>query len=253
LTLDGLPSAALARRWGIPSCLLAREVRSTLDEIHALGSAGAAEGSLVLAETQAAGRGRDGRTWQSPAGGIWLALLLRPRTAALGIVSIRAGLVLADVVDELVGAPLARLKWPNDVLLHDRKLAGVLCEGRWQGDALQWLGVGIGINVANPLPAALRESAIVLEEVLPGIRRLDVLDRLLPPFTRLGMAADRLTEREVVAFAARDWLKDRTLHGPVAGRGAGVRDDGALLVEQGGEVTAVREGHVTLAPLPLRV
>jgi BirA family transcriptional regulator, biotin operon repressor / biotin---[acetyl-CoA-carboxylase] ligase len=244
MTLDGLPGPALARRWGVPSCLLAREVGSALDEVHGLGAAGAPAGSIVLAEAQTAGRGRDGRTWQSPVGGIWLALLLRPRTAALGIVSIRAGLVLADVVDELVGAPQARLKWPNDVLLRERKLAGVLCEGRWQGDALQWLGVGIGINVANPLPPELRERAIALDEVLPGIRRLDVLDRLVPALTRIGMSADRLSESEVTAFAARDWLRDRDLRAPVTGRGAGVRADGALMVAGEGQIALVRDGHV---------
>jgi BirA family biotin operon repressor/biotin-[acetyl-CoA-carboxylase] ligase len=247
VTFDGLPGAALVRRWGVPSCLVALEVGSTLDAVHTLGQDGAPGGAVVLAESQTAGRGRAGRTWHSPAGGIWLALLLRPQTAALGIVSIRAGLVVADVVDDLLGAPEARLKWPNDVLLHDRKLAGVLCEGRWQGDTLQWLAVGIGINVVNPVPPALHDRAIALAEVLPGVRRLDVLDRLVPPLTQLGISAERLTEREVAAFAARDWLRDRALRGPVAGRAAGVLADGALLVERPGGTTAVREGHVETA------
>jgi len=247
VTYDGLPGGALARRWGVPSCLVAGEIGSTLDAVHALGQAGAAAGGVVLAEAQTAGRGRDGRTWQSPVGGIWLGLLLRPPAVALGIVSIRAGLVVADVVDELLGAPLARLKWPNDVLLHERKLAGVLCEGRWQGDVLQWLAVGIGINVVNAVPPALRDSAIALAEVLPSVRRLDVLDRLVPPLTRLGAAGDRLSEGECTAFAGRDWLRDRALRGPVAGRARGVRADGALVVETAAQVTPVWEGHVELA------
>ena len=247
VTFDGLPGAALVRRWGVPSCLVVHEVGSALDAVHALGQDGAPGGALVLAEIQTAGRGRDGRTWHSPSGGIWLALLLRPQRAALSIVSIRAGLVVADVVDDLLRAPQARLKWPNDVLLHDRKLAGVLCEGRWQGDELQWLAVGIGINVANPRPPTLRDTAIALAEAAPGVRRLDVLDRLVPPLTRLGMSADKLSEREVAAFAARDWLRDRALRGPVAGRAAGVLPDGALLVERPGGTTAVREGHVETA------
>jgi BirA family biotin operon repressor/biotin-[acetyl-CoA-carboxylase] ligase len=246
-TYDGLPGAALVRRWGVPSCFVAHEIGSTLDAVHALGQDGAPGGAIVLAESQTAGRGRDGRTWHSPAGGIWLALLLRPQTAALGIVSIRAGLVVADVVDDMLGTPQARLKWPNDVLLHDRKLAGVLCEGRWQGDVLQWLAVGIGINVTNAVPAVLQDRAIALVEVLPGVRRLDVLDRLVPPLMRLGISAERLSEREVGAFAARDWLRDRALRGPVAGRAAGVLADGALLVERPGGTTAVREGHVETA------
>jgi biotin-(acetyl-CoA carboxylase) ligase len=137
-------------------------------------------------------------------------------------------------------------------LLQERKLAGVLCEGRWQGDDLQWLAVGIGVNVGNEIPPALRHSAIALAEVAPRVRRLDVLDRLVPPLTLLDASADRLSEHECAAFAARDWLRDRVLRGPVAGRAAGVLPDGALLVDRAGEggKTAVREGHVETAESP---
>jgi BirA family biotin operon repressor/biotin-[acetyl-CoA-carboxylase] ligase len=244
MTLDGVPAAALARRWGVPRCVLTGTIGSTLDAVHGLASEGAPAGTVVLAEEQTDGRGRNGRTWHSPRGGIWLAVLLRPATAALGIVSIRTGLVLADVIDDLVGAPAARLKWPNDVLLSERKLAGVLCEGRWQGDTLQWLAVGLGVNVVNEIPEALGESAIALATVVPGVRRLDVLDRLVPPLLLLGSAPDRLTEQECADFAARDWLRDRALRGPVAGRAMGVRADGALMVEGNGAISLVREGHI---------
>src|SRR5215510_14571682 len=155
--------------------------------------------------------------------------------------------VLADVVDELAGRPIARLKWPNDVLVDDRKLAGVLCEGRWQGETPQWLAVGLGVNVANEIPAAVRDFAIALAEVIPGVGRIDVLDRLVPPLTRLGAATEQLTDQECRAFAARDWLRDRALRSPVAGHARGVRPDGALLVEGEGDVAVVREGHVETA------
>ena len=246
MTLDGIPAATLARRWGVPRCDLAASLGSTLDRAHVLGADGAPAGTVVLAIEQTAGRGRDGRTWHSPPGGLWLALLLRPRGGAtpLGIVSIRAGLVLADVVDELAGLPLARLKWPNDVLVSDRKLAGVLCEGRWQGDTLQWLAVGLGVNVTNDIPAAVAGSAIALSEIVPHVRLIDVLDRLISPLTRIGTAAERLSEQECAAFAERDWLRDRALVGPVRGHARGVRPDGALLVERDQEVAVVREGHV---------
>jgi BirA family transcriptional regulator, biotin operon repressor / biotin---[acetyl-CoA-carboxylase] ligase len=244
VTLDGIPAATLARRWGVPRCEVAASLGSTLDRAHALAAVGTPGGTVVLALEQTAGRGRDGRTWHSPPGGLWLALVLRPRAATLGIVSIRAGLVLADVVDELAGRPLARLKWPNDVLVGDRKLAGVLCEGRWQGDTLQWLAIGLGVNVANEIPSGVRDTAIALADVVPGVRLLDVLDRLVPPLTRLGAAAERLSEQECAAFATRDWLRDRPLRGPVRGHARGVRADGALLVENDREVTVVREGHI---------
>jgi BirA family biotin operon repressor/biotin-[acetyl-CoA-carboxylase] ligase len=208
---------------------------------------------VVVAEEQAAGRGRDGRRWHSPPGGVWLALLLRshgaggPGGAALGVVSIRAGLVVADVVDQMLGMPAASLKWPNDVLVRDRKLCGILCEGRWQGDRLQWLGVGIGMNVTNEVPTSVRGGAIALGELAPGVRRIDVLDRLVPALRRLATPEARLTEAECAAFATRDWLRDRALRAPVAGRGAGLRPDGALLVATAAGTTAVREGHVELA------
>ncbi|HJQ66730.1 MAG TPA: biotin--[acetyl-CoA-carboxylase] ligase [Gemmatimonadales bacterium] len=251
ITLDGVPASTLARRWGVPKCQVLTSVESALDVVHDWGEAGAPTGSVVVAVEQTAGRGRDGRSWSSPEGGAWFAVLLRPAGgvagATLGIVSIRAGMLVADVVDELLGAPEARLKWPNDVLLRDRKLAGVLCEGRWQGDAVQWLAVGLGVNVANEIPAPLRATAITLREVLPEVRPLDVLDRLVPPLARLGAPTSRLTEPECTAFAARDWLRDRVLKSPVAGRGAGVRDDGALLVAVASEMAVVREGHVETA------
>jgi BirA family biotin operon repressor/biotin-[acetyl-CoA-carboxylase] ligase len=245
--LDGRPAAALARRWGVPRCLLFSRIDSTLDAAHRAASEDAPHGTVVLALEQTAGRGRNGRTWHSPPGGVWLAMVLRPPAAPPGVVAIRAGLVVADVVDELLHRPLARVKWPNDVLLEERKLAGVLAEGRWQGDALQWLALGVGINVENEVPAAVRGSAIALTEVAPQLHPLAVLDRLVPPLVRLSVHAERLSEAECTAFTARDWLSGRALRHPVRGVARGLRPDGALLVEDAGAVTPVREGHVELA------
>ena len=94
MTLDGIPAAVLARRWSVPHCRLLASVGSTLDVVHDLGEAGAPAGSVVVALEQTAGRGRDGRTWFSPPGGVWLGMLLRPpgnpAGGSLGIASIRA-------------------------------------------------------------------------------------------------------------------------------------------------------------------
>lgn len=250
LDLDGVPVKLLARRWGVPQVAMFEALPSTLDAIHDLGARGAPAGTVVLAEQQTAGRGRDGRPWHSPAGGVWLARLVRPpagQRAQLGAVSIRAGLVLADVVDELLGRPLTQLKWPNDVLIGGRKLAGVLSEGRWQGEDLQWLAVGIGVNVRNPIPAELGSVAVALRELLPEVRRIDLLDRLVPGLTRIPVHPVDLTEAECTAFAARDCLRGRLLRRPLPGRGGGLRPDGALLVEGDDGIAAVREGHVELA------
>lgn len=247
LALDGVAAAALDRRWGVPRCELHRTLGSTLDAIHELGGAGAPPGTTVIALEQTAGRGRDGRTWHSPAGGVWLGMLLRPPVAELGVSSIRAGLALAEAVDAMLGARATRLKWPNDVLLGERKLAGILCEGRWHGERLQWLAVGVGVNVANAIPAELARRAVALGERLPGVRRIDLLDRLVPALARDAGRGPSLSDEECAAFAARDWLRGRELRAPAAGRASGVRSDGALLVDRGVESVVVREGHVELA------
>jgi len=254
LGIDEIPAAALARRWGVPQCGVFRSLPSALDAIHDLAAQGAPGGTVVLAEEQTAGRGRDGRTWRSPAGGVWLAILLRPPLPAAGVLSLRIGLVLADVVDGVLGiratalsGPRAGLKWPNDVLVDDRKVAGILCESRWQGETLQWLGAGIGINVTNEIPVELGERAVALRDLRPSVRRIDVLDQLVPALLRLTTHDARLTEFECAAFARRDWLRGRQLRAPLAGRAAGIRPDGALLVDTGAGTTMVRDGHVELS------
>lgn len=254
LDVDGIPAAALARRWGVPQCGLFATLPSSLDAIHDLGAQGAPAGTVVIADEQTAGRGRDGRTWRSPTGGVWLGMLLRPPLPAAGVLSLRIGLVVADVVEAVLGVrptslsgPRAGLKWPNDVLVDDRKVGGILCETRWQGDTLQWLGAGIGINVANEIPVELVGRAIALRDLRPAARRIDVLDLLVPALLRLEAHGAQLTEFECAAFARRDWLRGRHIRAPLAGRAAGIRPDGALLVDTGAGTTMVQGGHVELS------
>jgi BirA family transcriptional regulator, biotin operon repressor / biotin---[acetyl-CoA-carboxylase] ligase len=247
ITLDGAPAHLLARRWGVPQAAIHRVLPSSMDAAHELGAAGAPHGATVIAVEQTAGRGRDGRVWRSPPGGVWLSMLVRSPQAEFATLSLRVGLVVADALDELLGAPRARVKWPNDVLLDDRKVAGVLCEGRWQGNALQWLAVGVGVNVCNDIPEELARGAVALRELLPDVRRVDVLDRLVPALRTIVAGAPRLIESECRAFAERDWLAGRALRSPVVGHARGIQADGALLVERDGATTAVRDGHVELA------
>jgi len=225
--LDGVAAAELAGRWGVPQCGLFRELGSTFHAIHDLAAQGAPAGTVVIAEAQTAGRGRDGRTWHSPAGGVWLGMLLRPARAELGVMSVRVGLAVADAVDALLG--------------------GVVTSLKWHGETLQWLAVGVGVNVCNAIPAAVARRAVALGEWLPDVCRLDVLDRLVPALAGLASGEPALSERECAAFAARDWLQGRQLRSPAAGRARGLRPDGALLVDLGAATIAVREGHVELA------
>src|SRR5439155_896223 len=192
---------------GVAPFVTFRRLPSTLAPIDEVAAQQAPPRTAVIAEEQTAGRGRGGRTWHWPVGGVRLGMLLHPAHGELGVMSIRAGLVLADVVDELAGRAVTQLKWPNDVVVMDRKVAGILCEDRWQGDVLQWLGLGIGVNVFKPIPPEVADHAVALAELLPTVRRLDVLDRLVPALLSLTAHTARLTESECFAFGERDWLR----------------------------------------------
>jgi BirA family biotin operon repressor/biotin-[acetyl-CoA-carboxylase] ligase len=129
---------------------------------------------------------------------------------------VRAGLVVADVVDELLGSPAARLKWPNDVLLDDRKLACVLCETRWQGESPDWLALGVGVNVCNELGPEFAGRAErsgspcwTARGCAPTARACTRCSRDRAPDAPSGCRA----------FAERDWLRGRELRAVAARRG----------------------------------
>ena len=247
LTLDGVPVSQLAVRWRAPHVAVHHRLASCLDTAHELAAAGASAGTVVVSTEQLAGRGRAGRQWHSPDGGVWLAMLFRPPVAAPGAVAIRAGMVVADTVDALLGEPRAEVKWPNDVYLDGRKLAGVLCESRWLGEHLHWLAVGIGVNVCNPVPPEIAGRAVSLCELLPAVRRIDVLDLVVPALDAVSAGGEPLTEAECAAFAARHRLEGHAIRAPIAGRVHGIAADGALLVDTRHGRVPVRDGTITLA------
>ncbi len=244
MTYDGMTLATLAAAVHSPDLHVLAEAPSTLDVVHALADEGAPAGTVVLADAQTRGRGRQGSTWHSPRGrGIWLSYLVRPPDeAAASLVAIRAGLAVAAALDEL-GVPV-RLKWPNDVLCRDRKVAGILCETRWKGTLPAWTALGIGMNVHAPLPPGVAETACALDELVPVTRRA-VLERLLPRLHALPVSP-RLTEDERTAWGARDWLVGRSLREPLAGIAQGIEGDGALRVETPAGVRRALAGHVIL-------
>ncbi len=213
-----------------------RETTSTNDRARELAAAGAPHGALVTADAQSAGRGRQGRTWSAPPGRALLCSLVLRRHDAL--LPLRAGLAVADLAGEA-----ARVKWPNDVLLGGRKLAGVLVEARPQDG---WAVLGIGVNVAvapEDLPPELRDRAATLGRP-PGALE-PTLDALLERLAaRLGEPAPAC----LAALRARDALRDRPVRwAGGAGTGAGIDDAGALLVRLAdGTVRTLESGEVHL-------
>ena len=215
-----------------------RSTDSTSDRARALALGAAPHGTLVTAGEQRAGRGRQGRSWSAPPGrALLMSLVLREWPALLPI----AGAVaVADVV-----GPEATIKWPNDVLLDERKLAGVLGEGRRHEG---WAVLGIGLNVAvraTDLPPELRDRAASLglepAQIEPTLERLlRALERRLAQPT-----ADLLAD-----YRARDALAGRAVRwADGAGIARGVDDAGRLLVElPDGSRAALDAGEVHLQP-----
>jgi BirA family transcriptional regulator, biotin operon repressor / biotin---[acetyl-CoA-carboxylase] ligase len=217
-----------------------RATTSTNDRARALAQDGAPHGTLVTAAEQSAGRGRQGRTWSAPPGrALLFSLVLRDPPALLPLAA-------AVAVAEVTG-PLARIKWPNDVLLDGRKVAGILAEGRPHEG---WAVLGIGLNVAvrvDELPPDLRATAATL-----GLEPVDLeptLERLLAALEgALGLEDAALLD----AYRRRDALRGREVSwADGTGRAVGVDGSGRLLVKRpdGGQ-SALRAGEVHLDAQP---
>ena len=169
------------------------EIGSTNDAVMAAGRAGQSEGFTVLADRQTAGRGRRGHSWVSPGGvGLYTSILLRPHhpPARVPLLTLVAGLGVAEAIEEIAGVA-TRLKWPNDVLVEGRKVAGILAEMASADERASHVVIGIGINV-NHGPQ-------------------DLPDGLVPAATSLRIATGKTLLREELAAAVYDAL-DRWYH-----------------------------------------
>ncbi len=128
---------------------LFQEVESTNDEAAALAGSGAADGTIIIAEAQRCGRGRMGRRWQSPTGlGLYLSVILRPpiQPAGAPVLTLMGAVAAADAIERTTGLTAA-LKWPNDLIVHERKVGGMLGEMAVEGSRIYHVILGIGINV----------------------------------------------------------------------------------------------------------
>ena len=229
---------------------------STQDLVLRAARAGAVEGFCCLADEQTAGRGRQGREWTAPAGSALLAsLLLRRSPAVTAGLPFAAGLAVVDALQACC-AVSAALKWPNDVLVGGRKLAGILCEvapAPATGNRVAVaLGIGLNLSVDRFPPGVNGASLHTLVDHPPDAETLllawaDALRRRLAGLERGGIAA-----------VIGDWRSHSIGLGlPVTVAGASgsfegvaidVADDGALMVESGGEVRRVLAGDVHLMP-----
>lgn len=234
-------------------------VGSTNEVARQLAEAGAAEGTLVVAEEQVQGRGRRQRSWWSPPEqGIWMSLVLRPElpVALAPVLTLMAAVAVADGIRGATGLP-AGIKWPNDILVHGRKACGILLEVKAEVERLHYAVVGIGINVnqqAASFPAELQGQATSLR-----VEAGEKIDRAALVQEILGEMEKQYRELQVAGAEPvwRRWRElDTTLgrevevQGPgfiFRGRAVDVTVLGALRVEgTGGEIREFVVGDVSL-------
>jgi BirA family biotin operon repressor/biotin-[acetyl-CoA-carboxylase] ligase len=246
---EGDAPAAWAARWRLPQLEVHDRIGSTNDRAKQLAESGADPFTTVIAEEQLAGRGREGRRWESPAGsGLWMSVVAPPtRALDRALVPLRAGLAVCRAVERAAPGVHAGLKWPNDVLVSGRKLSGVLCEAA--GDAVV---IGIGINVRpGALGSELADSAVALEDAANArVDRAALAGHLLAELRELlgpgPLALHGALERELME---RDVLKGRAVTAAAGdvGVACGIDRDGALRVEVApGDVRRVLAGGVRI-------
>ena len=216
-----------------------KEVTSTNTVIKEMALAGAPDGSLCVAESQTAGKGRLGRAWSAPAGkGLWVSLLLRPRLkpACAPFITLCAAMAMAKAVQDASGLEV-KIKWPNDLVADGRKICGILLELSADPDSIEYVVVGTGLNVhPGAYPPELRDRAAAVGELAAETPlRREILARYLAALEAL---IERLEREDFGNLAAEYWSMSCTLGHEVQVSGAveltGVADaidtTGALIV-----------------------
>jgi len=152
------------------------EVGSTQAAAIELASHGAREGTVIAAKTQFRGVGRHSREWKSPAGGLYMSLVLRPRKAVpIALVPLISGLSVVKGILDATGLR-ASLRWPNDVMVGSRKLAGTIAHSEYAGHQISYLVIGVGVNVnVTPGPVGRRGGGMVPTSIAMEIgRRVEI-------------------------------------------------------------------------------
>ena len=216
---------------------------STNSRARELAEAGAPGGTVVTAGEQTAGRGRQGRSWTAPAGGALLySAIVRPLERRHALLPLAAAVAACEAAELLEDGVECRIKWPNDIWVGERKLAGILIEARPQDG---WAVIGVGLNLAitrDEFPPELREAATSLRSAASAETARAALDE------RLGALVGAGPAEVLAAWEARDALRGREISWEGgSGVADGVSEAGDLLVVvAGGDRVALGAGEVHL-------
>ncbi len=220
---------------------------STQDIVHKLARCGFEEGYVVIAEEQLRGRGRWGRTWISPKGGLWFSVLLRPKVALPQQISIAASLSVAEVLNDLLKIP-TYLKWPNDVVIQGKKVCGVLVESKYGKYGVEYIVLGIGINVNNEIPQELREHATSLrDEVRQQVPRVPVLLSILKQFDQhykhleMNRSSEVVTRYYNLLIEQSHKVRIELINGEhIEGKVIGIDIDGSIVLSTEGKEVPIQ-------------
>ncbi len=232
------------------------ELGSTSDLCIARAKAGEAAGLVVIAAQQIAGRGSRGRQWQAPTGNLNVSVLLRPtRTSAdSGIFSLLAGVAVAETLGLCLPSETdISLKWPNDVLIGGAKIAGILVDASSNANGIEWLVIGIGINILHA-PDIAGRAITTLHAHGGTVDAVCVGDILLQ---RLASCLHMLATSGTAVIAAA-WLglahpvgtaiNVTSAQGVITGTFAGLSPAGELLLNRDGRIDRISTGEVLCAP-----
>jgi len=231
-------------------------IDSTMNEAARLAVAGVPEGTLVVAEEQTAGRGRLGRHWHSErASGLYFTLILRPplSPAQAPVLTLLAGVALAEAIQE-ISQLAVDLRWPNDILIHEKKCAGILVEMTAEPLRVEHVLVGVGINANHQrIPAQLGADATSL--ALEAGRSFSRLELLISVLKRLEHYYNRFLEHgpapvierfeQISSYARGKPVRVTDTASPLTGVTAGLTPEGILLIRRDdGQIERVLAGHV---------
>jgi len=237
-----------------------RELTSTNEIAKELAMIGAEEGTVIVAETQTHGRGRLGRGWISPEGGLWFSVIMRPEVSPRDApkLTLMESVAVAKTIIKLFGLE-ASIRWPNDVLVKGKKVCGILTETSTRGESLNFAVVGVGINAnlsLHDLPAGLRGSSTTLmEELKREVKREALLRSLLEETERYynmftqGMFNAFLTEWKHLSKFLGSYVEVTSLDERIEGWATDIDENGALIVKLRDQTTRkIMSGDVTIRP-----
>jgi BirA family biotin operon repressor/biotin-[acetyl-CoA-carboxylase] ligase len=232
-----ISSGLRTKTFGQKSIYYCESIGSTNDRAYELAESGEPEGTLVIAETQTRGKGRMGREWVSPKGGIYISVVLRPdaETDEIPAITLIAATAIIRVIKKICGVD-AKMKWPNDILVSGKKVCGILTEIKAQPDMVDFLILGIGINVNTPSENLPPEATSLKVELSRQADRAEFVRHMLKEleddyarFKKEGFASLQ-EECKGLSLILGERVKVSEHHRSIEGLAVDIDEKGALII-----------------------